>query len=69
MICQAKNADSNSFCYTCGKDFSGVFFKSSGSSNAVNWWNKQSKGSKRVIGLVGIFCIGLIFIIAIGGVF
>lgn len=32
------------------------------------WWAKQSSGTKGVLGVVGVCCIGIILIVAIGGI-
>ncbi|MCE7697766.1 MAG: hypothetical protein K8E24_002625, partial [Methanobacterium paludis] len=31
------------------------------------WWNKRGTGGKAAVGLVGLCCIGLILIVAVGG--
>ena len=70
--CKTENSDEAGFCQSCGTELKNVTGKvktgepSGGGITA--WWNKQSNGGKAAIGVVGVCCIGLILIVAIGGI-
>lgn len=73
--CKAQNADTNKFCKNCGKDLNsnpriatqnGKTMQSQSGDGVLGWWNKQDTKAKAGLG-IGICCIGLIFIIMIGG--
>ncbi len=70
--CKAGNADDASFCQNCGENIDSTSQTTqrveTPRSGSAGWWNKQSKRNKTVIGIAGV-CIGVIFIIAIVGIF
>ena len=69
--CGKENSNGAKFCEGCGTDLGGVINVSGNTSNSSGgfsgWWNKQGKGGKAAVGLVGLCCIGLILIVAVGG--
>jgi hypothetical protein len=71
--CKTENLDNAGFCQNCGNKLATVKTNPNTStksgSGVTEWWNKQSKGGKTAIGIVGVCCIGLILIVAIGGMF
>ena len=69
--CKTENADSSRFCQDCGEELEEPINVPQENKEKRGgfggWWNKQGKGVKAAIGIVGVCVIGLIFIIAIGG--
>jgi hypothetical protein len=70
--CKSVNADDATFCQNCGENINSTSQTTqrveTPRSGSTGWWNKQSKRNKTVIGIAGV-CIGVIFIIAIVGIF
>ena len=70
--CKSVNADDATFCQNCGENINSTSQTTqrveTPRSGSAGWWNKQSKRNKTVIGIAGV-CIGVIFIIAIVGIF
>ena len=68
--CKTDNPDNSSFCQTCGDPLAEV--NTPIKTDTINgnglggFWNKQSKNGKIALG-VGVCCLGLIVILAIGG--
>ena len=52
-----------------GKDVKTASMDNKSKGGVGGWWSRQSSGGKAAVGLVGLCCIGLILIIAIGGMF
>lgn len=71
--CGKQNKITAKFCENCGTVLNDVAHVSAHneskntSGGLMGWWDKQSKGGKAVIGIVGICCLGLILIVGIGG--
>lgn len=63
--CNVKNLDTAGFCQNCGEDLKNV--ANSSNNKTSNWWNRQNKGTKTIVGITGICCVGLILLIVIGG--
>jgi uncharacterized membrane protein YvbJ len=70
--CKTENPDNSGFCQNCGTELEGTTnaVKSNVTSGegVTGFWKKQGTGGKVGIG-IGICCLGLILIIAIGGMF
>ncbi len=68
--CKTDNPDNSSFCQSCGEPLAEANTPIKSSAKNGNglggFWNKQSKNGKIALG-VGVCCLGLIIIIAIGG--
>lgn len=52
-----------------GKNIKAAPINNKSGGGIGGWWSRQSSGGKAAVGLVGLCCIGLILIIAIGGMF
>jgi len=71
--CKSVNADDATFCQNCGKSINQTSKATQSSNNPKSGggisdrWNKQSKRNQAAIGIAGVCCIGLIIIIAVGG--
>ncbi len=68
--CKTDNPDNSKFCQSCGADLKEVNNPVESNTKNVSgiggFWNKQSRNGKIALG-VGVCCLGLIIIIAIGG--
>jgi hypothetical protein len=68
--CKTDNPDNSSFCQKCGQTLEDVNNPSKTNPEKGNtiggFWNKQSKNGKIALG-VGICCLGLLVLLAIGG--
>ncbi len=73
--CKSENTDDATFCQDCGNELLRTADpgtnknKKTNSRGTMDFWNKQSTGRKAVVGIAGICCIGLILIVAFGGMF
>lgn len=68
--CKTENPNNAEFCQNCGNNLQdSVETGEKTKGGFTDWWNKRSTGGKALLGLVGICCVGLIFIVAIGGMF
>jgi hypothetical protein len=66
--CGKKNVDSAAFCENCGEKLGAKEIVKNTKSQG-NWWSRQSNGTKAIIGILGICCIGLIVLIVFAGYF
>jgi len=68
--CKKENSDNSKFCQDCGNELKettdSVKSDKTSGGGIASWWNKQSKGGKTALGIVGVCCLGLIIVIAIG---
>ena len=68
--CGTENQDSSEFCQNCGNKMEGTVKTSqpnkSTKTGFMGWWDKQTKGIK-ALSIIGVCCLGLIVIAAIGG--
>lgn len=68
--CGTENQDSSEFCQNCGNKMGGTVKTSqpnkSTKTGFMGWWDKQTKGIK-ALSIIGVCCLGLIVIAAIGG--
>ena len=67
--CNTDNPDNSKFCQNCGielKEAKNPIKHEETSSNAVSaWWSNQTNGG-RALAIVGVCCVGLIILFAIG---
>jgi hypothetical protein len=64
--CQTENQDSSEFCQNCGNKMEGIEKSTPPKTGLKGWWDKQSNGIK-ALSIIGVCCLGLIVIVAIGG--
>ena len=68
--CKTENPNNSGFCLECGTDLKGNLNSEKSSATSGDgisgFWNKQNNGGKAAI-VIGVCCIGLIILVAIGG--
>lgn len=69
--CGTGNPDTGGFCQNCGEDLKNESSSSKSNKTSNNkttsWWSRQNKGTKTIIGITGVCCLGLILLVVIGG--